>query len=51
MAWASLDDKDVYDDEFQTQHMPVCHIVHQDEGNRGEPAIEGMEISRGSSTW
>ena len=27
MARASLDDEDAWEDDFQTPHMPVCHIV------------------------
>ena len=48
MAWAFLDDKDVWEDHFQTPHMPVCHIVQWDGGSHGELPTERMEASRGS---
>ena len=52
MAWASLDDEDAWEDDFQTLHMPVCHIVWQDEGGgHGEPATEMMEASMESPSW
>ena len=51
MAQASLDDEDAWEDDFQTQHMPVCHVVQQDGGGRGEPATGRMEASRGSPGW
>ena len=51
MARASLDDEDAWEDDFQTLHMPVCHIVWWDGGGHGEPATERMEASRGSPGW
>ena len=47
MARASLDDEDVWEDDFQTLHMPVCHIVWWE----GKPAAGRMEASWGSPTW
>ena len=44
MAHASLDDEDAWEDDFQTPHTPVCHIVWQD----GGLATGRMEASRGS---
>ena len=51
MAQASLDDEDAWEDDFQTLHTPVHHVVWQDEGGHGEPAAERMEVSRGSPGW
>ena len=51
MAWASLDNEDAWEDDFQTPHMPVCCVVWQDGGGNREPAAEGMEASRGSPGW
>ena len=51
MAQASLDDEDMWEDDFQTLHMPVCHVVWWDGGGHGEPATERMEASRGSPNW
>ena len=51
MAQASLDDDEVGEDDFQTPHTPVCHMVRQDGGGRGEPATEQMEVSGGSPAW
>ena len=51
MAWASLDDEDTWEDDFQTPHMPVHHVVWWDGGGHGEPAAERMKTSRGSSGW
>ena len=48
MAQASLNDEDVWEDDFQTPHMPVHHIVQWDGGSHGEPAAERMEASRES---
>ena len=50
MAWAPLDgDDEVGEDDFQTPHTPVCHVVGG--GSHGEPAKEQMEASGGSPTW
>ena len=51
MARASLDGKDTWEDDFQTQHTLVCHIAQQDGDSHGEPATERMEASRGSPSW
>ena len=47
MARASLDEED----DFQTLHMPVCHIVWCGGGGHGEPAMERMEPAKGSPSW
>ena len=47
MARASLDDEDTWEDDFQTPHMPICHVVWQE----GEPARGRMEASWGSPSW
>ena len=50
MDWASLDD-DAWDDDFQTPHTPVHHIV-QRKGDGCRELVEGrMESSRGSPGW
>ena len=47
-AWASLDQDEAWEDDFQTQHMPV-HRVMQWEDNGHQPSAEGrLEYSRGS---
>ena len=51
MARPSLNDEDAWEDDFQTPHTPVHHIVQQDGGSHGEPAVERMEVSRGSPGW
>ena len=51
MAQASLNDEDAWEDDFQTPHMPVYHVVHWDGGGHGELAMERMEASRGSPSW
>ena len=51
MARASLNDEDAWEDDFQTLHTPVRHVVQQDGGSCGEPATERMEASRGSPSW
>ena len=51
MARASLDEEDVWEDDFQTPHMEVCHVVWCDGGSHGEPATERMESAEGSSGW
>ena len=47
MARASLDDEDVWEDDFQTPHMPVCHVVRRE----GEQAAGRMEASQRSPNW
>ena len=51
MARASLDDEDAWEDDFQTPHTPVCHIVWRSGGGHGDPAAERMEASEGSPGW
>ena len=51
MAWASLDDEDAWDDDFQTPHTPVHCIVWREDGSHGEPVNGRMEASRGSPGW
>ena len=51
MARASLDDEDTWEDDFQTPHMPIYHIVQWDEGSCRELVAERMEASRGSPGW
>ena len=51
MAWASLDDDEAGEDDFQTLHTPVHCIVRHDGGSCGEPTMEHMEASGGSPTW
>ena len=51
MAWASLDDDDAWDDDFQTPHTPVHHVVWRGDDDREEPANARMESSRGSPGW
>ena len=45
MARASLDDEDVWEDDFQTPHMPVHCLVWRDGGSHGKLAAERMEAS------
>ena len=51
MARASLDDEEVWEDDFQTPHSPACHIVRWNGGSHREPALERMEDSGGSPGW
>ena len=51
MGQASLDDEDAWEDDFQTPHTPVRHVVWRDGGGHGEPAAGRMEASRGSAGW
>ena len=51
MARASLDEEDVWEDDFQTLHTPVHCIVQHDRGSCGEPAVERMEPAKGSPSW
>ena len=48
MARASLDDENAWDDNFQTPHTPVCHIVQREDDGHGEPVDGRMGASRGS---
>ena len=51
MARASLDKEDAWEDDFQTPHMLVYHVVWHDRGSRGELATERMEPAEGSPSW
>ena len=51
MARASLDDEDAWEDDFQTPHYPVHHIVRWDGGGCWKLATERMEASGGSPSW
>ena len=51
MAQASLDDEDAWEDNFQTPHMPVHHVVQGEDGSHGELVDRRMEASRGSPGW
>ena len=51
VAQASLDDDGDWEEDFQTPHTPVCHVVRQQEGGQGKPATEQMEVSGGSPAW
>ena len=51
MARTSLDEEDTWEDDFQTSHMLVHHVVWHDGGGRGEPATERMELAEGSPGW
>ena len=48
MAWASLDDEDTWEDDFQTPHMTVHCIVWGEDSSHGEPFNGRMDTSRGS---
>ena len=51
MAWASLDDDNAWDDDFQTPHTPVHHIVWREDDSCREPVDGRMESSRRSPGW
>ena len=51
MACSSLDDDDTWDDDFQTPHTPVHHIVRREDDGCGEPVNGRTESSRGSPGW
>ena len=51
VAQASLDDDKDWEEDFQTPHSPVLHMVRREEGEQGEPAAEQMEASGGSLAW
>ena len=51
MARAFLDEEDAWEDDFQTLHMLVHHVVQHDGGGRREPATERMEPAEGSPGW
>ena len=45
-ARASLDENDMWEDYFQTLHMPVHHVVQQEDDGHGDPAEGRQESSR-----
>ena len=49
--WTSLDDEDAMEDDFQTPHTPVHHVVWREDGSCGEPVDGRMEASRGCPGW
>ena len=51
MARASVDDKEAWEDNFQTSHSPAHHIVRWDGGGHRELATERMKASGGSPGW
>ena len=51
MTQASLNDYDAWDDDFQTPHTPVHHIVQREDDGHGELADGRMESPRGSPGW
>ena len=48
MAWASLNKDNVWEDDFQTPHTPVCCIMRWEDDSRRCPAKGRPESSRGS---
>ena len=48
MAWASLDQDEALEDDFQTQHMPICHVM-QWEDDGCQCSAEGRLGSSGGS--
>ena len=51
MARVSLDDDNTWDDDFQTPHTPVHHVVWREDDGHGEPVNGRMESARGSPGW
>ena len=51
VAQTSLDDDEDWEEDFQTLHTPMHHVVRQEEGSQGEPAAKQMEASGGSPAW
>ena len=47
-AGASLDQDEALEDDFQTQHMPVCHVMRR-EDNGHQSSAEGMLEHSGGS--
>ena len=47
-ARAFLDKDDALEDDFQTPHTPVCHVVWREDDGCGSPAEGRPESSRGS---
>ena len=48
MARASLDDDDAWEDDFQTPHTPVHHVVWRENDGHGEAVKGRTESSRES---
>ena len=48
---ASLDEDDMWEDDFQTPHTPVRRIVWRENNGHGDPAEGRPESSRGSQGW
>ena len=48
MALASLNQDEALEDNFQTQHMSVCHVTWWGYSGSGSLAMEGFECSGGS---
>ena len=48
MAWASLNEDNVWEDDSQTLHTPVHHVMQQEDDGRRCPAKGRLESSRGS---
>ena len=48
MTLASLNQDEALEDNFQTQHMPVCHVRRWGNSSSGSSAGGGLECSRGS---
>ena len=48
IAWASLNEDDTWEDDFQTLHTPVCHVVWQEDDGCRDPAEGRPGSSRGS---
>ena len=51
MVWASLNDEDAWEDDFQTQHTAVHCMVQREDGGHREPVNGRMEALRGSPGW
>ena len=47
-AWASLDHDEALENDFQTQHMPVHHIMQWEDTGHRSSAEGRLECSRGS---
>ena len=48
MVWASLDQDEALEDDFQTQHMPVHHVMQQEDDGCRSSAKGRLEYSGGS---
>ena len=51
VAQALLDDDEDWEEDFQTSHTPIHHMVGWEEGSQGELAQEQMQASSGSLAW